>query len=239
MASIVKRVSLIQIARAALALLVVAIAVQARAMAISAPAGGTLPSNAPFVVQWVSTPGPGQIEIRLESNSRTFNLASGVANTGQTSVSFPTSAVCNPQEVFRIRVLRYVPVSNGITYPDQGYGAPFKFVCVAPTPPITVIKQIVNTTGVPAAGIVFQMRLQCDPAWQTMFNLSGPGNLQRDVAVPYGSVVCTVAEISAPRPAPLCQWLTTYPVGQQSPPGGTLIVVNELRCQGPLGGPRR
>lgn len=239
MASIVKRASAIQVACAVLALLVVAVALRASAMTISAPAGGTLPSNAPFVVQWVSTPGPGQIEIRLESNSHTFGLASGVANTGQTSVSFPTSAVCNSQEVFRIRVLRYVPISNGISYLDQGYGAPFKFVCVAPTPPIKVIKQVINTTGVPAAGIVFRMRLQCDPAWQTIFNLSGPGNLQRDVAVPYGSVVCTVAEIAAPRPTPLCEWLTTYPAGQQSPPGGTLIVVNELRCQGPLGGPRR
>lgn len=239
MASIAKRVSSIQATGAALALLTVAIALQARAMTISAPAGGTLPSNAPFVVQWVSTPGPGQIEIRLESSSRTFILAPSVANTGQASVAFPTTAACNPQEIFRIRVLRYVPVSNGITYPDQGYGAPFKFACVAPTPPITVIKQIVNTTGRPILGIVFTMRLQCDPAWQTIFNLSAPGNLQRVVPVPYGSVVCTVAELSAPRPSPLCEWLTSYPVGQQSPPGGTLIVVNELRCQGSLGGPRR
>lgn len=211
-------------------------------MAVSTPAGGTLPSNTPFVVQWVSTPGPGQIEIRLESNARTFSLASNLANTGQASVAFPPSAACNPQEVFRIRVLRYVPAPNGVngvTYPDQGYGAPFKFACVAPTPPIRVIKQIVNTTGRPSTGIVFRMRLQCDPAWQTIFNLSGPGNLQRDVVVPSGSVVCTVAEISAPRPSPLCAWSTTYPVGQQSPPGGTLIVINELRCQGAAGGPRQ
>lgn len=227
-----------QTAAAVLAILLIAFALPASAMSIPAPTGGVLPSNAPFVVQWVSTPGPGQIEIRLESSSHTYYLASGVANTGQASVSFPTSAVCNSQEVFRVRVLRYVPVSNGISYPDQGYGAPFKFACIAPTPPITVIKQIINTTGRPAAGIVFRMRLQCDPAWQTIFNMSAPGSLQRTVPVPNGSVVCTVAEIQAPRPSPLCEWLTTYPGGQQSPPGGTLTVRNELRCRGSVGGPR-
>lgn len=228
----------VQTAVAVLATLLIALALPAQAMSIPAPAGGVLPSNAPFVVQWVSTPGPGQIEIRLESSAHTYHLASGVANTGQASVSFPTSAVCNSQEVFRIRVLRYVPVSNGISYPDQGYGAPFKFACIAPTPPITVIKQVINTTGRPAAGIVFRMRLQCDPAWQTIFNMSAPGSLQRTVPVPNGSVVCTVAEIQAPRPSPLCEWLTTYPGGQQSPPGGTLVVRNELRCRDSVGGPR-
>lgn len=239
METLAKRVSVLHVAGVAVAIWVAVFVMPAGAMTIPAPAGGALPSNAPFIVQWVSTPGPGQIEIRLESSSHTYGLASGVANTGQTSVSLPTSAVCNSQEVFRIRVLRYVPVSNGIVYPDQGYGAPFKFICIAPTPPVTVIKQIINTTGLPTTGIVFKMRLQCDPAWQTFFNLSEPGNLQRAVPVPNGTVVCTVAEISAPRPSPLCQWMTSYPGGQQTPPGGTLIVINELKCQGSPGGPRR
>ena len=238
MTTVEKLVSALQAASAVLVFLLVGFALPAKAMTIPVPAGGALPSNVPFVVQWVSTPGPGQIEIRLESSAHSFHLASGLANTGQTSVSRPTSAVCNPQEVFRIRVLRYVAVSNGISYADQGYGAPFTFTCITPTPPITVIKQIVNATGRPTSGLVFRMRLQCDPAWQTIFNLSGPGNLQRSVPVPQGSVVCTVAELSAQSPSPLCKWLTTYPVGQQSPPGGTLVVVNELRCQGSLGGPR-
>ena len=101
-----------------------------------------------------------------------------------------------------------------------------------------MIKQVVNTTGLPAAGIVFRMRLQCDPAWQIIFNMSAPGSLQRTLPVPNGSVVCTVAEIQAPRPSPLCEWLTTYPGGQQSPPGGTLTVRNELRCRNSVGGPR-
>lgn len=238
MTTSLKRSFAVQAGGGVLAPLLLALAAPAGAMTIPAPAGGVLPSNAPFGVQWVSTPGPGQIEIRLESTSHTYVLASGVANTGQASVAFPTTAVCNPQEVFRIKVLRYVPVSNGITYPDQGYGAYFKFACVAPTPPITVIKQIVNTTGRPVFGLVFRMRLQCDPAWQTFFNLNGPGNLQRAVQVPAGSVVCTVAEVQAPRPSPLCEWSTTYPGGQQSPPGGTLIVRNELRCRNSVGGPR-
>ena len=228
-----------QAAGAALTLWLVAVAPPAHAMSIPAPAGGVLPSNVPFAVQWVSTLGPGQIEIRLESSTHTYGLASGVGNTGLASVSFPASAVCNAQEVFRIRVLRYVPISGGISYPDQGYGAPFTFACVAPTPPITVIKQVVNNTGRPAFGIVFRMRLQCDPAWQTTFNMSAPDNLQQSVPVPHGSVVCTVAEIQAPRPSPLCEWLTTYPGGQQSPPGGTLIVRNELRCRDSVGGPKR
>ena len=225
-------------AAAAMALLLVVPAPPAHAMSIPTPAGGVLPSNVPFTVQWVSTPGPGQIEIRLESTTHTYGLAFGVSNTGVASVSLPASAVCNPSEVFRIRVLRYVPVSGGITYPDQGYGTPFTFACIAPTPPITVIKQVVNNTGQSALGAVFGMRLQCEPAWQTTFNLSAPGNLQKSVSVPNGSIVCTVAEVQAQTPSPLCRWVTTYPGGQQSAPGGTLIVRNELSCRGSLGGPK-
>lgn len=215
----------------ALSLLFVAFALPAATMTISAPAGGVVASGSPFYVQWVSTPGPGTMRIDLTSSSHDYYLANGVPNTGQALVSFPANAVCNPQEVFRMRVLRQVPIANGTSYPDQGYGPPFTFAC-----PVTVIKQVVNTTGRRVLGSAFRVRVQCEPGSQTFGNIQAPstGSFTQKVHVPPGSTWCTVQEVSMPSPAVGCAWLTTYPGGQQTTPGGAPVtIVNTLQC-GPL-----
>ena len=209
----------------------VAFALPAATMTISAPAGGVVASGAPFYVQWVSTPGPGTMRVNLVSSSHQYNLANDVPNTGQALVFFPATAVCDPQEIFQINALRMVPIQNGMSYPDQGYGPQFKFAC-----PITVTKQVINSTGRPVFGSVVQVRVQCEPGSQTFGNIqaSGAGSFTQKIQVPPNSTWCTVQEVSAPSPAVGCAWLTTYPGGQQRIPGGLPVtVVNTLQC-GPI-----
>ncbi|MDP1632750.1 MAG: DUF5979 domain-containing protein [Caulobacter sp.] len=104
----------------------------ALAMTITAPTGATLPKVAPINVQWTSTPGPGNIEIRLERQTPSFLtsiVAGSVPNTGQASVSFPAAWVCDPSATYRIRVFRYQSTATSWTPLDQGYGPFFKVSC--------------------------------------------------------------------------------------------------------------
>jgi len=158
-------------------------------------------------------------------------LASGITNSGQAQVSLPATVECDPQQFYKLRVTRYYSTNNNYYHWNiTGESALFKFTC-----PVTITKQVVNTTGRPSSG-TFRMRVQCEPGSQTFANIvaSGPGSFTRKVHVPAGSSVCTVQETGMPMPAMGCKWLTTYPGGQQRQPGGpAVIVVNTLQC-GPV-----
>ena len=94
---------------------------------------------------------------------------------------------------------------------------------------------MVNTTGRPASG-TFRMRVQCEPGSQTFADIVGSaqGSFTRKIHVPAGSTVCTVQETGMPQPPRGCNWLTTYPGGQQRAPGApAVVVVNTLQC-GPV-----
>lgn len=135
-----------------------------------------------------------------------------------------------------MRVTRYYSTnSNYYHYNITGESAPFRFTC-----PVTVTKQVVNTTGRPVGG-TFRMRVQCEPGSQTIGNIlaSGQGTFTRKIHVPAGSTVCTVQETGMPMAPMGCKWLTAYPGGQQRQPGGPpVIVVNTLQC-GPITSPDR
>lgn len=203
---------------------------------VTAPSGGMMPSGAPFTVQWTS-PGQGTIHIELVAVGSTNPLAilaSSLANNGQAQVSLPANIECDPQQFYKLRVTRYYSTNNNYYhYNITGEGPPFKFTC-----PISITKQVVNTTGRPVGG-TFRMRVQCEPGSQTIANIlaSGQGAFTRKVHVPPGSTVCTVQETGMPMPPMGCKWLTTYPGGQQRQPGGApVVVVNTLQC-GPVSPP--
>lgn len=205
-----------------------ATAAQSRSTVVTAPSGGMMPSGAPFTVQW-NSPGQGEIYISLIGDGVETTMADNLANTGQAQVSLPGSVACNPQTLYKVWVARYYPDQ----YNSQNYwvfgavSAPFRFTC-----PVTVTKQVVNTTGRRVPGS-FRMRVQCEPGSQTFVDIAAPGSgsYSRKVHVPAGSTVCTVEETGMPLPPMGCSWLTTYPGGQQRPPGGApVVVVNTLQC---------
>lgn len=204
---------------------------------VTAPSGGMMPSGAPFTVQWTS-PGQGTIYIGLvpaNAVNAIATLASGIANTGQTQVSLPATVVCDPQQFYKLRVTRYYSTNDNYYHWNiAGESVPFKFTC-----PITVIKQVVNTTGRHVFGSVFRVRVQCEPGSQTFGNIqaSGTGSFTQKVHVPPNSTWCTVQEVATPSLAVGCAWLTTYPGGQQTTPGGSPVtIVNTLQC-GPISRP--
>lgn len=225
---------MVLVACAALGLSLAAHAQTTPVTTVTAPAGGMMASGAPFTVQWTS-PGQGTIYIELVPASAVnpiANLASGIANTGQTQVSLPATVECDPQQFYKLRVTRYYSTNNNYYhYNITGESAQFKFTC-----PITVIKQVVNTTGRHVFGSVFRVRVECEPGSQTFGNIQapGPGSFTQKVHVSPNSTWCTVQEVSAPSPAVGCAWQTTYPGGQQRAPGGAPVtIVNTLQC-GPL-----
>lgn len=198
---------------------------------VTAPSGGMMASGAPFTVQW-SSPGQGTINIELVavgSVNPLANLASSLPNNGQAQVSLPAAVQCDPQQFYKIRVTRYYSTNNNYYHWNiTGESPPFKFTC-----PITVIKQVVNTTGRPSSGSIFRIRVQCEPGSQTFADIagSGQGSFTRKVHVPPGSTVCTVQETTTFMTPAGCAWLTTYPGGQQRTPGGQPVtIVNTLQC---------
>lgn len=225
------RLFMVLVACAALGLSLAAHAQSTPVTTVTAPAGGMMASGAPFTVQWTS-PGQGTIYIELvpaNAVNPIANLASGIANTGQAQVSLPATVECDPQQFYKLRVTRYYSTNNNYYHWNiTGESPPFKFTC-----PITVIKQVVNTTGRQSSGSLFRIRVQCEPGSQTLVNIqaSGGGPFTRKVHVPPNSTWCTVQETSTSMTPAGCAWLTTYPGGQQRTPGGQPVtIVNTLQC---------
>lgn len=192
---------------------------------VTAPTDGVvLAATSPITVTWTSDRlGPISVNIVTGNNVQTLNIAPSVPHTGQYTFTLPDAFICDPQASYRL--LLWQTVSGAGVY--GSYSGTFKLTC-----PITVTKQVVNTTGrrVPGA---FRMRVQCEPGSQTFADITapGPGSYSRKVRVPSNSTVCTVQEIGMPLPPIGCTWLTTYPGGQQRPPGGSVTVVNTLQCE--------
>lgn len=199
------------------------------AQSISFPSGGSvLPSGAPFTVLW-NIPGPGRMHITLEYvGSTALTLATNLPNSGQAQVSLPATVEC-PKYAY-LRIVRYdqSPSQPLISVSTSG----IQFTC-----PIAVTKHVVNTTGRRVSG-AFRMRVQCEPGSQTFVDIAAPnqGSFTRKVHVPPNSTVCTIQETGMALPPAGCSWQTTYPGGQQRPPGGSVTVVNTLQC-GPVSPP--
>lgn len=194
--------------------------------------GAVLSAAAPITVNWTSAPNGGPVGVKLQTPGLPtgFFITGNVPNTGQYTFTLPDSFPCDPQADYQVRVWRSLSGYAGVS-------GSFRIVC-----PLLITKQVVNTTGRPASG-TFRMRVQCEPGSQTFADIagSGQGSFTRKVHVPPGSTVCTVQETGMPLPPRGCNWLTTYPGGQQRAPGGpAVVVVNTLQC-GPATppGPRR
>ena len=95
---------------------------------------------------------------------------------------------------------------------------------------VSVIKRIVNNTGLPTPAGPYQMQVNCSPNGpNTTVSLTSPNNLQQTISVPTGSV-CSIVELPPPTPRKDCRWLVSYPNGERVRDGGTEVVVNELKC---------
>lgn len=247
--------------RAGIGLLVLAWVGSAAAMTVTAPTGATLPKAAPIVVNWVSTPGPGAIEIRLERNTPTFQtyiVASAAPNTGQATVSFPAAWPCSPSATYRIRVFRYQSTATSWTPLDQGYGPVFRFSCggkpgggvSVPAPiqlspgaavaleadgELKVIKQVVNTTRFPTPASQFKITVACTTGPGAVFTPSAPAGMNQVMTIAAGAQ-CTVTEADPPLPPRPCRWVISYPGGRTGRDGATLIVRNTLVCGPDTGG---
>ena len=91
---------------------------------------------------------------------------------------------------------------------------------------LTVLKQIVNNTGIATPG-PFQVQLNCGPGSNQPVSLTSP-SFQQIVNVPTGST-CTITEQPPTAPSG-CKWITTYPK-QTGTVGDKLVVKNELQCE--------
>jgi hypothetical protein len=188
--------------------------------------GAVLGVASPISVTWTggsSTP----ITVGLyKMGSGGAGIGYSLPNSGQYTFTWPDWIGCDPQASYRVGVYQNAS-------PSEVHSGIFKVTC-----PLTITKQVVNTTGRPASG-TFRMRVQCEPGSQTFADIagSGQGAFTRKVNVPAGSTVCTVQETGMPLPPRGCGWLTTYPGGQQRAPGGpAVVVVNTLQC-GPVSPP--
>lgn len=194
---------------------------------VTAPTqGAVLGVASPISVTWTggsSTP----ITVGLyKMGSGGAGIGYSLPNSGQYTFTWPDWIGCDPQASYRVGVYQNAS-------PSEVHSGIFKITC-----PLTITKQVVNTTGRPASG-TFRMRVQCEPGSQTFADIagSGQGAFTRKVNVPAGSTVCTVQETGMPLPPRGCGWLTTYPGGQQRAPGGpAVVVVNTLQC-GPVSPP--
>ena len=161
----------------------------------------------------------------------------------QSSVIAPLGSQCTIAE------LPPAPIPNCrwiTTYPNGQQGQPGgtlnvvnELKCeIRPTGSVTVTKRVVNNNpGVATPTGPYQIKLDCNPSGpHTTVSLTSPGNLQQVVPVPLNSA-CTVAELPPPPPPKGCEWSVSYPGGQQAKTGGSVAVVNELKCShqtGPL-----
>lgn len=223
-----------------LALLLAALGAPAHAITVTAPTAAILPKQAPVLVQWTTAAGPGVIDIRLiqvTPNASFSNLAIGIPNTGQAVVRLPPSASCDPARTYRLQLFRRITTGNSTATLEWGDSSLFGLSCDdgVRLDRLTVIKKVVNNTAFPTPNTPFQVRVDCSPSGtQSTVTLTSPNSLQRTVTVPPGGP-CAITELPPPAPRP-CNWITSYPNGRRSMPGGALLVVNELRCKGDDGG---
>lgn len=192
---------------------------------VTAPTqGAVLGVASPITVTWTGG-SSDPITLSLVLTAPAGTIAYSLPNSGQYTFSWPDWIGCDPNVLLRLRLYQGTGANNY----NQADSGSFKLAC-----PITITKQVVNTTGRYVAG-KFRMRVQCEPGSQTFADIagSGQGSFTRKVNVPAGSMVCTVQETGMPLPPRGCKWLTTYPGGQQRAPGGPAVVVVNTLQYGP------
>lgn len=108
--------------------------------------------------------------------------------------------------------------------------------CGTVTPPtgrIKIVKEVSLPSPNPLTSVPgpFTVQVSCSPSGPSpTVTLTSPNYTHWLTNVPAGSS-CKIEEVP-PKAPPGCQWTTTYPNGQSGKPGDTLVVRNELKCEG-------
>ena len=207
--------------------------------AVIAPTGEVLCAGAPVLVQWTSSFWPsstvniGFQQVSPAPKKNLGSLAAGVLNNGETHVNLPQSLACNPSHIYQITVGTGV---NDIEYNHAS--AYFKLCCTCAS--LTVVKTLVNNTGVAVTDKSFPVDVNCGlDGPKTTLLLSEANNFKDSVKSILPGKTCRIKE-QAPT-APLgCQWETTYPKGKSAVivnGVNKLEVRNSLSCEGTGSGP--
>ena len=186
--------------------------------------------------------GPYQIEVNCTPGGPNTTVSLTSPNNLQQTISVPSGSSCTLHEIS-------APVPRKdckwvTTYPTSDVridSAIHRTVvnelkCDGGGSNITVVKRIINNSGLPTPAGPYQMQVNCSPNGpSTTIGLTSPNHLQQTISVPAGSV-CSIVEIPPP-PRKDCKWYVSYPDGERTRAGGTEVVVNELKCDGKPGSP--
>lgn len=248
-----------------LGLALFALAGPGMAMTVTAPTAGVLPKAAPVTVQWSTSTPAASVVIMLFQVTPSANFIptvgwSPISNTGQTTLTFPPSVICEARHSYKIGVSVFGTAASGhFSGPaivEAGESKPFRLSCEGDgVGALTVVKTVVADSTIPPPKGPFLVNVICTPNGpNTTVSLSSANGYQQVVPrIPAGSA-CTVTEQPPVVPADLarlgCHWETSYP-GQGADAGPrtaltsganiTRRVVNRWACKTGAGngvGPR-
>lgn len=236
----------------ALGLLFAAVAGPALALTVSAPTAGVLPKAAPFIVQWTTTAPAASVSIMLiQVTPSATIIATGwpaASNTGQATLSFPASVVCDPAHTYKIGVLVWgqgsTGLSSGPAIVESAETKPFRLSCEGGrTETLTIVKTVVSDGPVPPPNTAFVVDVRCPPSGpNTTVTLSSANGYRQVVPGVTVGAGCTVTERPPVVPADLarrgCRWETSYPGAGEGPkttltagPNTTRRIVNRWICK--------
>ena len=180
---------------------------------VSSPTGTTLCGGAPVLVQWTpaywpsSTVNIGLYRVSPVPKLYFGSLAAQVNNTGEARVELPHSFKCDPSYIYQVTVgtgVNNVEIDRASAY--------FKFNCACPS--LTVVKKVINNTGIPIPDNPFLVDINCGGNGpSTTLLLSGANKFKDSVTSIEPGKTCTIKE-QAPKAPEGCQWVTTYPKGK-------------------------
>lgn len=239
--------------------LLVAMGAQALAATVTAPNAGVLPKAAPVTIQWSTSTQSANISIWLIQVTPTNAIiATGwptIANTGQATLPFPSSVVCDASHSYKIGVMVWGQASSGHasgpTIEESAESKPFRLSCEANrTGTLTINKTVVSDGPIPPPNMPFLVDVRCPPNGpNTTITLTSANGYQQVLAGITPGANCTVTERPPAVPAELarrgCRWETSYP-GQDTGPGPrttltsgpniTRRIVNRWVCRAAGGG---
>lgn len=240
----------------AFGLLVAAFSAPALTMTISAPTAGVLPKAAPVTVQWTTTTPAASVSIMLiQVTPSATIIATGwpAANTtGQATLSFPASVVCDASHTYKIGLLVWgyasTGLSSGPSIVESAETKPFRLSCEGGrTETLTIVKTVVSDGPIPPPNIPFLVDVRCPPSGpNTTVTLNAANGYQQVVPGVTVGADCTVTERPPVVPADLarrgCRWETSYPGAGEGPkttlttgPNTTRRIVNRWVCKDQTG----
>lgn len=219
--------------------LLAAMAAPVTAATVTAPNAGVLPKAAPFTLQWTTSTQAANISVWLIQVTPTNTvIASGwpmIANTGQATLSFPPSLVCDAAHSYKVAVVVMGQASSGHasgpTIEESAESKPFRLSCEADrTGTLTISKTVVSDGPIPPPSTAFLVDVRCPPNGpNTTVTLSSANGYQQVVAGVTPGANCTVTERPPVVPADLarrgCRWEASYP-GSDTGPGPRTTLTN-------------